>query len=220
MCPSHCCVTQDRKKTCHRKGFRLTNCQQNCTIELNVNVKYEFKIPPGSGKSSFFWVITQQVVVITYRTFRTTNWSHLQDDTNWLFCHRNMLLSVTRSDINFSTVLRAGQLQNRELRVICGVCLGGYLSLQNVSHETWHIRVYLVCVCVCVCVCMCVCVCVRVRLNEVPVYQTNIQSVLNVQHAFYHSSCFSLSYNLAHFATNHHCSIAPAIPIDCVLPSL
>ena len=101
-------------------------------------------------KSSFFWFITQQVVVIPYRTFRTTNWSHLQDDTNWLFCHRNMLLSVTRSDTNFSTVFRAGQLQNRELRVMRVVFLGGYLSLQNVIHETWHIRVYLVCVCVCV----------------------------------------------------------------------
>jgi len=57
-------------------------------------------------------------------------------------------------------------------------------------------------------------------LNEVPVYQTNIQSLLNVQHALYHSSCSSLSYNLVHLATNRHCSIAPAILIDRVLPSL
>jgi len=43
---------------------------------------------------------------------------------------------MTRSDINFSTVLKAGQLQNRQLRAMGGVCLGGYLSLQNVFHET------------------------------------------------------------------------------------
>ena len=61
-----------------------------------------------------------------------------------------MLLSVTRSDINFYTLSRAGQLQNREMRVMGGVCLGGYLSLQNVVHETRHTRVNLVSVFVCV----------------------------------------------------------------------
>jgi len=145
MCSSLCCVTQDRKKTCHRKGFSLTNCQQNCMIELHVNSRFHQEMV----KRSLFWVITQLVVVIPYWFFRTTNCSHLQDDTNWLFCHRKILLSVKRIDINFSTVLRAGQLQNRELRVMGGVCLEGYMSLQNVIHETWHIRVHLVCMCEC-----------------------------------------------------------------------
>ena len=75
-------------------------------------------------KSSLFCIITQQAVLIPYRFLRTTNWYHLQDDTNQLFCHRKMLLSMTRSDINFSTVLRAEKLRNRELRVMCVGCLG------------------------------------------------------------------------------------------------
>jgi len=46
MCPSHCCFTQDRKKLATEKGSVL----QSATIELNVNMKCEFKIPPGSVK--------------------------------------------------------------------------------------------------------------------------------------------------------------------------
>jgi len=146
ICVLHTTVLHKTKKTCHRKGFSLTKCQQNCTIELNFNMKCEFKFHQEVVKCLLFWVLTQQIVVIPLQFFRTTNWSHFQDDNNLLFCHRKMLLSVTRSYINFSTVLRAGQLKNRELRVMSGVCLGGYLSLQNAIHETWHIRVHFVCV--------------------------------------------------------------------------
>ena len=46
-----------------------------------------------------------------------------------------MLLSRTRSNINFSTVTETGQLQNRELRVLVGGCFGKYLSPQNVVYE-------------------------------------------------------------------------------------
>jgi len=166
-------------------------------------------------KSSLFWVITQQVVVIPYRFFRTTNWSHLQDDTNWLFCHRKILLSITRSDINFSTVLRAGQFQNRELRVMGGVCLGWYLSLQNVIHETRHIRVHLMCVCVCMCVCVRVSQVERSSSisNQYPVSPECAACIIPFQ-------LFFFVLQLTHLDTNRHCSIAPTILIDWLLPSL
>jgi len=60
-------------------------------------------------KSLLIWVITQQLVVILYFFSRTTKLSHFQDDTNWLFCHLKMLLSMTKFNINFSSLLRTGK---------------------------------------------------------------------------------------------------------------
>jgi len=54
---------------------------------------------------------------------------------------------------------------------------------------------------------------VLVSLNNVPVYQTNIQSVLNIQHGLYHCSRASSCYSLPHLATNFHCNIALAVAI-------
>ena len=34
-------------------------------------------------RTAFFWVITQQVMIISYRCFGATNWSHLQGSTSW-----------------------------------------------------------------------------------------------------------------------------------------
>ena len=50
VCSSHYCVLQDRNKTCQRRGFCLSNCQHNCTIQLNVNMKCDFRLRPRSAK--------------------------------------------------------------------------------------------------------------------------------------------------------------------------
>ena len=42
---------------------------------------------------------------------------------------------MARFNIKFSSVFGTGQLQNRDLRVKVGGCLGEYLSAQNVVHE-------------------------------------------------------------------------------------
>ena len=74
-------ILPDRKQLqLHLKNHKFsTNGTQTSFSSQIFRCIYDFKFPPSSRReTALFWIITQQVVAISYRRFGTTCRSHLQ----------------------------------------------------------------------------------------------------------------------------------------------
>ena len=77
-------ISEEEEECSHRVLFGMVSKNNSPSLDLqellqgNNCVLFDMCLINVGLRTSLFWAITQRVVVIPYRRFRTTYWSHLQ----------------------------------------------------------------------------------------------------------------------------------------------